>query len=534
MVEHTSVPHLVADLEARFMDLETRFHEAYWDSQVKATPETQALRAEIELELRRLKGDPASYQAISKIAEGDVHDPVMARQVNVLRRSLAGNQMDDGHRVALVNLGSAVESEFAAFRPTVEGRRFTDNEINEILATSVDGRHREDVWRASKEVGKTIAERVRDLVRTRNEVALSLGFADYYRMSLTLQELSEEWLFGKLDELEELTRAPYSDWKEGVDAQLKRRFDASTVMPWHYADPFFQEAPREGSVDLDPYLRSIDPAELSVRTFEGWGINIRPVIDKSDIFPRELKSQHAFCLDVDRTGKDVRILANVVPGEHWTTVMLHESGHAAYDISFNKRMPYLLRRPTHIFVTEAIAIMCGRFARDPVWLRDIAGVSATDVAALGASLTHANAAESLQFARWGLVMAHFERDLYADPEGDLDQRWWDHVERLQMIERPDDVPAGGWASKIHLAVAPVYYHNYLLGEMLASQLSDTIQRECGGVVGSKSAGEFLIERVFRSGAFMRWDALIEEATGTGLSATAFGADVGPARGSRSP
>ena len=526
MVEHTSVPHLVADLEARFMDLETRFHEAYWDSQVKATPETEAGRAEIELELRRLKGDPASYQAISKIAEDDVHDPVMARQVNVLRRSLTGNQMDDAHRVALVNLGSAVESEFAAFRPTVDGRRFTDNEIHEILDTSDDVSRREDVWRASKEVGHAVAQRVRDLVRTRNEVALSLGFADYYRMSLELQELSEEWLFEKLGELEELTRAPFAAWKEGVDTELKRRFNASKVMPWHYADPFFQEAPREGSVDLDPFLRPIDPAEASVKTFEGWGIDIRPVIDKSDIFPRDLKSQHAFCLDVDRTGKNVRILANVVPGERWTTVMLHESGHAAYDISFNKRMPYLLRRPTHIFVTEAIAIMCGRFARDPAWLRDIAGVPSSDVAQLGDSLERANAAESLQFARWGLVMAHFERDLYADPEGDLDERWWDHVERLQMIERPDDVPVGGWASKIHLAVAPVYYHNYLLGEMLASQLSHTMQKECGGVIGSRSAGEFLTERVFRSGAFMRWDALIEEATGTGLSAAAFGTDVG--------
>jgi peptidyl-dipeptidase A len=526
MVEHTSVPHLVSDLEARFMDLETRFHEAYWDSQVKVTPETEARRAEIELELRRLKGDPASYQAISNIAEDDVHDPVMARQVNVLHRSLTGNQMDDAHRVALVNLGSAVESEFAAFRPTVDGRRFTDNEIHEILDTSDDLSRREDVWRASKEVGQAVAERVRDLVRTRNEVALSLGFADYYRMSLELQELSEEWLFEKLDDLEELTRAPFAAWKEGVDAELKRRFNASTVMPWHYADPFFQEAPREGSVDLDPFLRPIDPAEVSVKTFEGWGIDIRPVIDKSDIFPRDLKSQHAFCLDVDRTGRNVRILANVVPGERWTTVMLHESGHAAYDISFNKRMPYLLRRPTHIFVTEAIAIMCGRFARDPAWLRDIAGIPSSDVAQLGDSLARANAAESLQFARWGLVMAHFERDLYADPEGDLDERWWDHVERLQMIDRPDDVPVGGWASKIHLAVAPVYYHNYLLGEMLASQLSHTMMKVCGGVIGSKSAGEFLTERVFRSGAFMRWDALIEEATGTGLSATAFGADVG--------
>ena len=527
MADHISVPHFVADLESRFSDLETRFHHAYWDSQVKATPETEARRAEIELDLRRLKGDPEAFAELNRLAEEEIHDPVVARQVNVLRRSMTGNQMDESHRVALVTQGSAVESEFAAFRPTFGGRRYTDNEIHEVLQTSNDNQLREDVWRSSKEVGRTVADRVRDLARTRNEVALALGFADYYRMSLELQELPEEWLRGKLDELEEMTRAPYAAWKGELDSKLKERFGVDQVQAWHYADPFFQEAPAEGAVSLDSHLEGVDAADASIRTFDGWGIDIRKVIEQSDIFPRDLKSQHAFCLDVDRSGRNVRILANVVSGERWITVMLHESGHAAYDISFGKRLPYLLRRPTHIFVTEAIAILCGRFARDPKWLTDIAKVPTAEVDALGDSLAGANAVESLQFARWGLVMALFERDLYADPEGDLDERWWDHVERLQLIPRPEELPPGGWASKVHLAVAPVYYHNYLLGEMLASQLSHAIERECGSVIGSKQAGEFLDRRVFRAGALVRWDALIEEATGSGLSAEAFAADVVP-------
>lgn len=524
MVAHMSVPNLVADLESRFSDVETRFHRAYWEAQVKATPENESRRAEVELELRRLKGDPDAHAAVMRGLEEEVHDPVLRRQLNVLHRSLTGNQMDDAHRVAIVTQASAVESEFATFRPTVEGRRYADNEISEVLHASGDVREREAVWRASKQIGGVVSERVRDLVRTRNEVALSLGFADYYRMSLELQELPEEWLFERLDELEALTRGPYAEWKEEVDAKLRQRFGTARIMPWHYADPFFQEAPREGAVGLDRYLEGVDAADAAVKTFDAWRIDIRRVIEVSDLTPRDLKSQHAFCLDVDRSGRDVRILANVVPGERWITVMLHESGHAAYDISFNQTLPYLLRRPTHIFVTEAIAILSGRFARDPLWLRDIAGLDASTVADLERSLRLATAAESLQFARWGLVMAHFERDLYADPEGDLDSRWWDHVERLQLIERPEAVPPGGWASKVHLAVAPVYYHNYLLGEMLASQLSHTIERECGAVVGS-NAGEFLVHRVFRSGAFMRWDSLIEEATGTALSADAFARDV---------
>jgi len=176
-------------------------------------------------------------------------------------------------------------------------------------------------------------------------------------------------------------------------------------------------------------------------------------------------------------------------------------------------------------VTEAVAILCGRFVQNPSWLTDVAHLDPAEVARIEPDLRRTTAVESLQFARWGLVMAYFERDLYADPEGDLDRRWWDHVERFQLIERPSDLPVGGWASKIHLAVAPVYYQNYLLGEMLASQLARAIEVECGGIVGAKAAGDFLRQRVFKAGALIPWDALVEQATGSALSAEAFAEDV---------
>jgi len=118
-------------------------------------------------------------------------------------------------------------------------------------------------------------------------------------------------------------------------------------------------------------------------------------------------------------------------------------------------------------------------------------------------------------------MTHFERELYSDPEGDLDERWWDLVERFQLVPRPPDAPEGAWASKIHVAAAPVYYHNYLLGDMLASQLTKTAVNECGGLVGSRDAGQMFIDRVFRPGASVRWDALIEAATGRPLGAEDF-------------
>ena len=92
------------------------------------------------------------------------------------------------------------------------------------------------------------------------------------------------------------------------------------------------------------------------------------------------------------------------------------------------------------------------------------------------------------FARWVLVMTNFERGLYADPDADLDTLWWDLVEQFQRVRRPDGRHAPDWAAKIHLAVAPVYYQNYLYGELVASQLQATLDARAGGLVDEPAAG----------------------------------------------
>ena len=505
-----SAEKVVTWLEQRIEPLEVAFHRAYWASQVEASPENDEERARLELELRSTKGDPEALREVESALSEDLHDPVVKRRLQVLRLSLTANQMDERSRQSLVDLATEVESEFATYRPSLGGTQVSDNEIEQVLKDSDDDAERQAAWRASKEIGTRVMERVRELARIRNAKAHDAGFSDHYSMALELQELREDWLFGVLDALEGLTRDPFERWKGELDEQLKARFGVSDLYPWHHADPFFQSIPPDGQRSLDDRFGEGAAEALARRTFDAWGVPLDRVLDRSDLYPRQLKCQHAFCLDVDRQG-DVRILANVVPGERWVEVMLHECGHAAYDVSIEPTLPYLLRRPAHTFVTEAVAIMSGRLVRDPHWLRSIARIEGDDVA----GFRRGNILQSLLFARWGLVMVHFERALYADPEGDLDGVWWELVERFQLSRAPADPPPGAWAAKIHIAVAPVYYHNYLLGELLASQLEDTMKKAYGEGVTEETGG-LLVDRLFRSGNLLRWDALVEEATGTAL------------------
>jgi peptidyl-dipeptidase A len=155
----------------------------------------------------------------------------------------------------------------------------------------------------------------------------------------------------------------------------------------------------------------------------------------------------------------------------------------------------------------------------------VAGVDDSDLAQLEPKLAVARRASLLTFARWVLVMTHFERGLYADPEADHTSRWWDLVERFQLVTRPEGRDAPDWAAKIHVALAPVYYQNYLYGELVASQLQATLRARAGGIVDRPEAGALLVEELFAPGLAVRWDALVEQATGEPLTARHLAAEL---------
>src|SRR5439155_21593621 len=118
------------------------------------------------------------------------------------------------------------------------------------------------------------------------------------------------------------------------------------------------------------------------------------------------------------------------------------------------------------------------------------------------------------------------RALYRDPEQDLDTLWWDLVERYQRVRRPDGRSAPDWASKIHIATAPVYYHSYLMGECTASQLTHRFRETTGrSLVDNREAGTFLAERFFAPGATRTWDDHVAAATGRPLDSRALLADM---------
>jgi peptidyl-dipeptidase A len=519
-----SPAELVAELETQLRPLEIELAEAWWESNTASSPAAETRRIAAELGRRELLADPhrfAAVRAARETVDADA-DPLLRRQLDVLHDGFVPHQVPAELRRAIVELETRVESTFNNFRGEIAGQRVDDNAIAEILRTSDDPDARRAAWAASKQIGPQVSDRLRELARLRNQAAQALGARDHFELALATGELDEQRLFATLDDVDRATAAPFAAWKADVDERLASRFGCAVgdLRPWHYDDPFFQNPPAEGAIAIDHLFADADLEALTVRTYDGLGLDVRPVLGHSDLYAREGKSQHAFSIDIDRDG-DVRVLCNVEPSERWMDTMLHEFGHAIYDLECDRGLPWLVRGAAHALTTEGIAMLMGRLPRDPAWLREVAGVDGADVDAIAGSLAEAQRAALLVFARWVLVMTSFERSLYADPDADLDTLWWDLVEQHQLVHRPDGRHAPDWAAKIHLAAAPVYYQNYLYGELFASQVHATLQRRAGGLVDRTAAGELLRDDVFAPGASLRWDALVERATGEPLSVEHF-------------
>ncbi|HEY3333521.1 MAG TPA: M2 family metallopeptidase [Capsulimonadaceae bacterium] len=519
---------LIDEQEALVKDLERESAAAYWDAALNATPENEKRAADLGTQHSLCYADPTRYAALLATDDATDHDTLRARKL--LIDGFAGNQMPADVLRDLNERAMVIESTFSSFRANLGGKEVTDNDLKALLKSSTDNAERQQAWEASKLIGEQVAPKLLELVAIRNREAQRLGFPDYYVMQIRLQELDETELFRVLDDTSEQITPAFLEYKASLDTSLAAKYGIAEadLRPWHYADPFFQDAPSTG-LSLDSYFEGKDLEAIAKRFFTAIGMPIDRLIAQSDLYERPGKTQHAFCTTIGRGTGDVRVACNLRPDARWMGTLLHEFGHAVYDDLIDRELPYFLRSIAHILTTEAIAEFMGRLTDNPAWLAEYVGVPESDAEAIGRAAHESGRAHLLVFTQWVQVMTHFERALYANPAQDLNTLWWDLVEKYQRVKRPENRSAADWAAKIHLATAPVYYHNYLLGEMNASQFLHTLRKEVAPtdreLVTSPAVGAWLTEQIFRPGARYRWNELLERATGEPLNPAYFVAET---------
>jgi len=513
----------LASYEAKVIPLYRADALADWDANITGTDAALAASEKASFELEKVYTDSKSFAELKEIKESNaVLDPILARQLELLYNLYLGGQVDTTLIAERLRMETEISKKYLNFRAKIKDKELTDNQIEEILRNSTSGSELQEAWEAHKQIGPGVAEDIVKLVRHRNLIAQKLGFSNFHEMSLKLSGQEPAEVTALLDELDNLTREAFAKLKGDIDSYFAKRYkiNASELQPWHYQNRYFQEAPDIYPVDFDKYYKTQDPAKLAATFYDGIGLNVDAILAKSDLYEKPGKNQHAFCTDIDRSG-DIRTLDNIKPDVYWMNTILHELGHGVYSFYNDRSLPFTLRTEAHTFTTEAIANFFGNLAKNPVWMNKMGIIDEKESEKISGDSRKSLRLEMLVFSRWAQVMYRFEKSMYENPEQDLNSLWWNLVEKYQMIKKPEGRNMPDWATKIHVALYPCYYHNYLLGYLLSSQLHNYITTNITAnesFVGEKAVGAYLKEKVFMPGSRYYWNEMIEKATGEKLTA----------------
>jgi peptidyl-dipeptidase A len=276
----------IAKYDSTVQPLMKESNLAYWNASISGKTEDWKKSEDLNIELTKIFANKEDFASLRKIKESNtIADEFLKRQMEVLYNSYLSNQVDTSLLNEVIKMQTAIEQKYSNFRAEVNGKKLSDNDVEEVLKTSTKSEELQKAWEGHKAIGPVVADDIRNLVKKRNEIAKELGFNNYHEMSLKLSELDPAEISKLFDELDNLTRDTFAGLKNEIDTYLAKRDNVKKedLMPWHYQNRFFQEAPAIYSVDLDKYYKGKNIENLVTDYYKSIGLDISDMIAKSDL-----------------------------------------------------------------------------------------------------------------------------------------------------------------------------------------------------------------------------------------------------------
>ena len=233
--------------EATVRPLEIEAARLFWTANVTGKEEDFQKKQEAEEKLDLALSDPAAVRRV----EGDQGRPACpircwpGRSTSSISNTWR-KQVDPELLKKILAKSNAVEQAFNVFRPKVDGKELTDNDVRRILRESRDSAERRAAWEASKKVGPVVVGRSEGTGRPAQPGRPQAGLQELPRHATLLRRAEP----GAGAQAVRRTRradpraVPPGEGRDRRRAGQELRHRASAELrPWHYHDPFFQEAP---------------------------------------------------------------------------------------------------------------------------------------------------------------------------------------------------------------------------------------------------------------------------------------------------
>lgn len=122
----------VDNFVAKVSRLEKDYQLASWRLYTEVSPENEINLALTNVAYTKAYADKALYDELMVFYKSDeINNPLLARQLKLLILAFQGNMLPDDLIKEIATKSASLEATFAGFRPILNGKQVTDNEVSE-------------------------------------------------------------------------------------------------------------------------------------------------------------------------------------------------------------------------------------------------------------------------------------------------------------------------------------------------------------------------------------------------------------------
>lgn len=393
------------------------------------------------------------------------------------------------------------------FRYRIDGKEKTSVELAQILSLSEDRELRKKAYLAKNQINKPMVE---------------AGFVELIHMRKKLATLSgyESFVALKLDD-ENLEPSLFDTWKDEVNALLpemnamrleyaRKYLNDDIIYPWDESFVAGKIAPSlSKKVDMLEYYAPI------ANIFKSFGFDLDDYNITYDIYSRKNKSEWGYNFPIE-TGVDSRILANVKDKFYEFGVLLHETGHGVHSFLKDPK-EVILNYGISGIVTEGIANLFGALMLDENFYNQFFD---EDLDKARDEFRAIKAWRKMNALR-AVSRIMFDQELYRSEVNDLEDIYdiyWRMDKEYLGLERQAYEPPCLFV--IHHTTHPIYYHNYLMGDVTCEMLAEVFKKEHGVEAITdkpKAFGDFLFKEVIEPSGLYTYGELFKKISGKPFS-----------------
>ncbi len=451
--------------------------------------------------------DKNNFTVISKFMTKEL-EPTDKRGVQILHQKFKWHHVSSKANklfAQIEKLETSLSDLLNKHRVTLNGKEVDTTQISKILNESPDRELRKKAFIARAQVNQPLVDAgFLQLIDLRKEYAAACKAKDFISLRLESDELDTTLFDGWMDELSKRKK----DLRKKEKDLAQKILGVEDMMAWDYQyTKNLLCRDNNAKVDIGNFFEPIE------KTFAAYGWDISKLNLTYDVFPRKNKSEWGYNFTI-HPGKDSRVLANVNDRFSSFDVLLHETAHGVHFLGLNPE-ERLLNMGVSGIVAEGFANFFGALSCQKEFVTQVFGRDSQDKLKAFADLHRFR--DFMQFI--AVTKTLFDHELYrANLKTNADIVALRVKMGKDLIDQPTYEGEVPWASLIHHTVAPVYLHNYFLGDVMTANMKKSFKKQYGSNAedSPKRFGRFWRDKVLQPSGRHAFPELYENVCGSKL------------------